>query len=347
MLAGATGVAHALFSASTASTGTSVGTKRIFPGAHTYAAWSIGDASSSVEVNASEPLSAAGDGRTTTTGAWGTAFAANRWYQADYANVLPDGVAVSVATVRLTLSSTTGTTCVWFEVTRRSNGFPVASRGSPTTPFGCAGTTATTLTSQINEVTTTTVADDLRVRVYGRNTASSTAVLDELTITGTTVYGPYSLLPVVTTNAATGTSVVNRWSVATAGDGSVYGSASNWKGTYDPGRWIRFAFPAEVPTAATVTSVTFDHTYRDQDGVSACYWFEVYAGTTLIGSHGSTTVPYCSTGLAYRTDSIPLPEATTAAAANSLSLKLFVWDGSGTKRTQHDAATLTVNYYLN
>lgn len=347
VLALATGAAQAVFSRSAFSAGTTLTTKRIFPGAHTVAAWSIRDASGGAEVNGSEPLSSAGDGRTTTTGAWGAAFAANRWYEVDLADSVAGGLATSSATLRVTLSSPTGTTCVYAEVRRRSTGAVVATRGSTTVPLGCATVTATTLTAAIPEITSTTVADDLRVRVYGRHTLATTSVLDEITVTGSTPFGAFSLMPVMATDAATGTATVTRWGLATAADGAVYGSASNWKGGYDAGRWIRFGFQPDVPTGATITAVTFTHTYRDQDGVSACYFFESYAGTTMLATHGSTGGAYCTSGAAYRTEVHPLPEVTTPALANSLNVRLFIWNGSGTKRSQHDAVTLTVSYYLN
>lgn len=345
-IAAATGAAGALFARSVSSSGTAVTTKRIFPGAHTAAAWSVRDASGGVENNGNEPLSSAGDGRTVTTGAWGTAFAANRWYEADLSDHLATGLAASSITLRITIASPTGTTCVYAEVRRRSTGAVVATKGSTATPLGCVTALSTTLTATVPEVATTDVADDLRVRVYGRNTLSSSATLDEITVTGSTPYGTFTLLPVVATNAATGTAAVTRWAMTTAGDGAVYTSASNWKGGYDAARWIRFGFLPDVPTGATITGVTFTHTFRDQDGVSACYWFEAYAGTTLLAAHGSSSAAYCQSGTAYRTEVHPLPEVTTPAQANSLNVRLFMWNGSGTKRTQHDVVTVTVSYYL-
>lgn len=346
LVAGATGVAEALFSRSAAAS-IAVGTKRIFPAAHTWSAWSIRDAAGGgAEANTSEPLSAAADGRTATTGNWSTAFAANRWYEVDYPDVLPGGVAVTAATLRLTYRSTSGTTCVHVEVRRRSTGAVVATRGTSASPLGCTGTATATLTSPIAEVTTTDVADDLRVRVYGRNTSASSAVLDEVTITGTTAYGPYSLLPVLATNAASGSGLVSRWALAAAGDASVYASVANWSNTFATSRYVRFSFAAEVPTGATVTDAVFTHTYRDQGGSSACYWLEVYAGASLVGTHGSTAAPFCATGTGYGTDTIDLTGVTTAAAANALTLKLYMRVASGTRRVQHDRVTVTVRYHL-
>ena len=346
LIVAGTGVADALFNRSVAA-GTTIGTKQVFPGSHTWSAWSIQDASGGGSpVNASEPLSAGSDGRTTTTGNWGTAFATNRWYEADFANVLPDGVSVTDATFRLTFRSTSGTTCVYVEVRRRSTAAVVATRGSSASPFGCAGTTTTTLTSQITEVTTTAVADDLRVRIYGRNTSGSSAVLDEVTITGTTAVGPYVLLPVLETDAATGSASVTRWPLPTA-DGTTYTSANNWSNTFTTARYVEFGFAGEVPTNATVTDAVFTHTYRDQGSVSTCYWLEAYAGTTLVGTHGSAVAPYCGSGSVFNTDVIDLTGVTTPAMANSLTLKLYMRVNSGIRRVQHDAATLTVTYYVN
>lgn len=345
-LIGATGAAHAIFAHTAPSTATTISTKRLFPSSHTVAASTVRDLSGGPDLNASEPLSAAADGRTAASGAWGVSFSASRFYDVDFPDVLPDGLAVTTATLALRFASVSGTTCVYLEVRSRSTGAVLGTKGSAVTPLRCAGTAVTTVSIQLPELATTAAADDLRLRVFGRNTASAAATFDQATVDGATPFGPFTLLPVRTTNQATGTPTVTNWSLAGAADGSSFLSAGQWKPNYDVTRSLRLTFPAVVPTDATVTAATFTHAARDVDAVSACYYFEVLAGATLLGTHGSPAAPYCANGGAFVTETVALPEVTTAAAANSLTVRLFVSNGSGDKRSEHDLATLTVRYHV-
>lgn len=349
LLVGMTGVAGAMFSRSTTHPGTTIGTKRMFPATYVLVPSSLRDASGgTAESVANEPLAFAADGRTTTTGAWPTVATTTRWFEVNYPNPLPGGIAVSGATFDLTFSSATNnTTCVWFEVRRRSTGTVVNTHGSSASPVACTGAATSTTSTGLPLLVNTGLANDVRVRLYATNSAGAASVIDRATVTGSTPYGAFTLLPTSATDATTGTPTTTRWSLAATGDSSVYTNVINWKGSYDATRYLRIAYPSVVPSGVTITSARFTHTYRDQDGVSACYWFEVYSGTTLIGTHGSVTVPYCHNGLTYKTDVIDLPEVNTTAVANNLSLKMYVWDGSGNKRTNQDEATISIGYYLN
>jgi hypothetical protein len=71
----------------------------------------------------------------------------------------------------------------------------------------------------------------------------------------------------------------------------------------------------------------------------------VYSGSTLIGTHGSTAPPVsCNfSNATWQTDTVPLPEVASAAAADRLSVKLYV-NRNGTGKSSHDLAQLQLTF---
>ena len=340
-------VASAAFTSSAASPGVTVATKRIFPGTRTVAISTLRDASSGAAVDASDPVAVSGDGRTLQTSNWANAFSAARYVDFDYPPPLAGGLAASGVSFTFAVASVqNNTTCYWFEVRSRSTGTVLGSHGSTAAPVGCAGTAMVTTSTPLPEVTTTDAANDLRVRVYGRNSAGRASVIDVATVSGSSPYAPFTLSEASLTDASSGTPVSLPWSLAAAGDGSVLTSAANWRPTFDAARYLELDVPASVPAGAVVTGATFTHAYKDQDGGSACYYVESYSGSTLIGTHGSAAAPYCNNTAGFVTDSISLPEVTTPAMANSLVLRLYVSNAGGVRRTQHDLATVSLSSHL-
>jgi len=124
---------------------------------------------------------------------------------------------------------------------------------------------------------------------------------------------------------------------------------SNWAKTFSQTRYLKAVFPADLPSGATVTAASLIHTYRDSTGsATVCYYVATFTGTTQLGTHGSTTSPYCNAGSAYVTDTISLPEVNTGTLANGLIVYLPIWDsGNSTRRSQHDQISLSLTYYLN
>ena len=348
-LASATvGTTMASFVASVSGIATPLSTARVFPTALTVPAWDVRDASGTGEVNASYRVAFAGDGLVTQTSAWSTSFTATRYLQFDYNVASAPALATSGVAFAFTYaSSNNNTTCFYFDVRRRSTGNVVATHGTATDPVSCnAGTTLLTATTPLTEVTSSDVANDLRVRVYETNSGSLTTQVDAAVVTGSTPYKTFTLYPTSYTDASSGTATVSTWPL-TRLDGTVYGVASNWTNQFATTKYLKFAFPGYVPSEAVVRSVTFNHTYRDQDGISACYYFEVYSGSTLVATHGSASAPVsCNNGASYVTDAVPLPEITTPALANALTAKVYVKDSSGSKKTQHDVVTLMVDYWV-
>lgn len=79
---------------------------------------------------------------------------------------------------------------------------------------------------------------------------------------------------------------------------------------------------------------------------TTCYYFEVYAGATLLATHGSTGSPVsCNSAGSYASDAIALPDVDTGIKANTLTVKLYVRN-SGGGQSLHRVASLGVTYSL-
>jgi predicted ribosomally synthesized peptide with SipW-like signal peptide len=179
---------------------------RVFPGVRTTSAFLVGDASGGgAEADRSSPFAIPGDGRTVATGAWDTAFAGGRYLAFDLGAPLPANVGVAGATFDLTLSSASpsGTMCLYAEARRASDDGLLAAYGGPGSPLACvAGTTPIAVAVPLPVVATTDAANDLRVRVYGRDSAGAPSVIDEATVSGSGAGAPFTLYPVRFRDAA-------------------------------------------------------------------------------------------------------------------------------------------------
>jgi hypothetical protein len=345
-----TSLAFAGFNSLTSGGPTTISTKRIFPAGRTTPSFDIRDASAGgAEANLAS-TDAYTDGLLSTTGNWDLAFSSSRYLELDYNNPLPGGLAVSGASFKFTFSSNASgdTACFYFEVRRTSTDAVIGTHGSTGSPVACDSTgMQQATTTSIPEVSTTDVANDLRIRVYAYENQQAPIFFDLATVSGSTPYSSFTLYEVKSVDASTGSPATTQWGPAVAGDGATYQSASVWATAFSSTQYLKFAFPAYVPTGATVTAVTFNHTYRAAAaGADTCYYFEVYDGAALLGTHGSTSSPVScnSSATTYVTDDISLTEVNSVAHANNVLIKLFV-KSSGSAASEHDLATLTVNYY--
>lgn len=206
------GVSLALFTAQ--STGTGVfGTKTIFPGQRVTPAFEVSDVSSGSAVDRSSPFRAASDGRTSTTSAWSTSFDPARDVEFDLNGPLAVGVPVTSATFDFRMASSgAGQACFYLDVRRISTGATLATYGSAGSPLGCVtGSTLTTFSTSIPVVTSTDLADDLRIRVLGRESTGASMVIDLATVTGSTAYQTFTLYPIVERDSADGTTETLPW----------------------------------------------------------------------------------------------------------------------------------------
>ncbi len=340
----------AAFSSSTSNGPNSFGAKRIFPTSPTTAAWDLRDASSGTEANSSDVLSF-NDGLIKTTGNWSSAFSTTRYLDFDLGAPLPPGLSVSGATFDFRFADNVSgdTASFYFEVRRLSTNTVIQTHGSSGTPVGSVtGTTQQTFSTAISEVNTTDIANDLRIRVYMKESASKAVRVDQGTVTGSSPYASFTLYENSSTDASTGTATTTAWSLAGSG-GTAYTDATNWATSFSATKYLKFTFPAYLPTGATVTSVSFSDAYKTNAGSSSttCQYFEVYNGASLLATHGSSGSPYScnSSNTTYVTDTVSLTEVTTATAANNLIIKMY-FKSSGAVKSQHDLATVTINYYL-
>ena len=128
---------------------------------------------------------------------------------------------------------------------------------------------------------------------------------------------------------------------------SAYTSSSGWATSFNPSRYIAVDFPAYVAAGSVVAGATFTHTYRSAtSGDTTCYYFEVYQGGTLIGTHGSPGSPVsCNATWSWATDVVPLPEVNTVGRANNVRIVMYVRN-SGGGRSLHRLMTVGIDYSL-
>lgn len=313
-------------------------------------AWNVRDASAgTAEANVSDATAFANDGRSTTSQNFATAFSTSRYVQAGFNSALPAEGTVSAVALNLNFAGTVAgdTTCFYFDVRRASTGAVVGTYGSAAVPIDC--TTTTTFkasTTLLPEVTTTAVANDLQVRIYARSTGSRPLKLDLATVSGISSGQAFTLYETSIVDSATGAvTSTTPWHLHAA-DAAAYTTAGSWATSFAANRYLQMYIPAYVPPTASVQSVSFKHAYLStSNGASVCYYFEVYSGASLIGTHGSTAAPVsCNSSTSvWQTDNVSLPEVTSVAAANGLSIKLYAKRSkSGTSR--HDLAEVQIKY---
>ncbi|HKP89741.1 MAG TPA: hypothetical protein VJT75_07160 [Thermoleophilaceae bacterium] len=316
----------------------------------TTSGWDLRDASSGTESNQSAQP-AFQDAITFTSGLWPAVFNTANYLDFEPNAPLRPGLAVTGAAFnfRYAAAAAGETACYWFEVRRASTNAVLGTHGSAGTPVGCTtGTALTSVSTNLAELSTTDLADDARVRVYGRESASKSMTMDVATITGSTSSPSmsFTLYTQNYTDAAAGSPTTYQWSLAGTG-GLAYTTTNNWTAAFSASRYLKVTFPGYVPSGATVTGGTFKTSYRPtQSGRNACYYFEVYSGATLIGTHGSTASPVsCNSTSTYQNDSVPLSEINTPARANGAIVKMYYWiSGNQTRTTDHDLAQLLVDY---
>ena len=338
-------------------------TKRIFPGPRSVPAQDFRDASSGAESNKSDGLSYA-DGvvdATSTAIASGT----NRYLEYTMNSAQPGGLSISSPVFNFRLASAggaqAGNACFWFDV--RSGGSLIGTHGSYAAAAGCStGTTQTSFSIAIPEVTSTDQANGLVVRVYPWETGTKTKVvnIDLATIGGSTPYGAFTAYEIQSVDDTSGTPATTPWMLATV-DTATYTAASNWPSAAPvTTKYLKPTFEPFIPTGSVVTGATLTNVWRASaavtNGGSLCYYLETFTGTTSLGTHGSAASPQACTnsGTVFITDTVSLPEVNTAAKANGVVIKLYYWisplcGGAGNPacvKSVTDRAQVTFSYYL-
>jgi autotransporter-associated beta strand protein/VCBS repeat-containing protein len=165
---------------------------------------------------------------------------------------------------------------------------------------------------------------------------------------GSFTYTPntgYSGLDTFTYNVTDGYLASSDATVTINVTSTAYLSSSDWPTAFDGNRYLSLTFPSYVPDGSEVTGATFRHSYRSETaGDTTCYFFEVYNGATLLGTHGSAGTPTsCNATSSFATDTVALPEIASVADANAVTIVLYVWN-SGGHSSLHELATLRVDY---
>jgi hypothetical protein len=312
-------------------------------------AWEVGDASSGTESNRSEAHAFANDGRTATSGSLLSGFDSSRYLQFDYNDPLPSGQDISGAAFDFDFAAGGGgqTACFYFEVRRISTGTVIGTHGSAGSPVDCqTGTTLKATTTSLPEVDTSQIADDVRVRVFVDNSLLGGITRDLATVSGALASTPFTLYETTITDTTGLTTSTTPWGLAASSDSAAYQSTNNWPSSFSASRYLKLSFPAYLPSGAPVSDVSFRHAYRSATLGTTCFYFEVYSGVDLIGTHGSSGSPVSCNGSSstYVTDTVSLPEVDTAAEADDLSVRLYLRNSTGLSASQHDLAQVEITY---
>jgi hypothetical protein len=368
-MAALTATSLALGSFSSGATGgpMTVSSKRIFPGSRSTFPGDLRDASSGAATNKSD-LVDYDDARPAVTGSWAAAFSATRFYQLDFNNPRPAGVPASSVNFNIKYAgNTSGNACIYkIEVRRASDDSLLGTLDHSASPLCSTGTTYRVVNEDISSlVTTTDLANDLRIKIFGYETAARPWNIEYATVTGTS-YATWTLFEKSTTDQSTGTATTTPWAIATAeatGTATTsYASASAWPSAATTTKYLQVTFDhPDLPAGAVVQSVTLKNIWRPSSAVTnggtLCNYFEVYNGATLVETHGGNsqaTAQSCdNTNATWQTDNVTLSLVDTVAEANSMTIKFYYWIpncGNGQKpaciTSVTDQVQATFTYYL-
>ena len=111
-----------------------------------------------------------------------------------------------------------GNACIYkIEVRRASNDSLLGTLDHSAAPLCSTGTTYRVVNEDISSlVTTTDLANDLRIKVFGYETGARGWNIEYATVTGTS-YASWTLFEKTSTDQSTGAATVTPWSIATAG----------------------------------------------------------------------------------------------------------------------------------
>jgi len=345
-----TSVALAAFTSTVTGGGMALSTKRIFPGVRSAWPWDVRDASGGgAETNNSDALSFA-DTVTSTTKNWSSSFSATRFDDFDFSSGKPPGIPISSATFNFTFapSRASDNACFYIEVRRASTNALLGTHGSSGSPLSCAnlGAQVAATVDVSAEVTTTDIANDLRIRAYANQSGNKAIKIDIASVSITTPYSNATMFETRWDDEANAASTAVLWPFV-ATDGTAYASAASFATTFNAARYIKLTPNESVSTSATISSAQVQFAYESSTaGDTTCWYFEVYNGATLIGTHGSSGTPVsCNATASFVTDTVSIPELNTPAAANNVVLKIYM-KNSGGRKANIDLAQLDVNYYL-
>lgn len=191
---------------------------RIFRGERTTSAFAVSDVSSGTPADRSSTTAFASDSRYFTTRSWSSSFSSSRYMELDLSAPLPAGLSVSNASLALRFASNagSGSVCVYVEARRASTGAVLSTHGTSGSPLGCtSGSTYSTVNVPLAAaVSSTDIANDLRIRIYARDSAADALRLDRAAVVGDTPYITFTLYPTLTRELYSGVTEVLPWGLA-------------------------------------------------------------------------------------------------------------------------------------
>jgi hypothetical protein len=326
-----------------ASISVSIATARVL----TTAPYSVTDLSSGSASDASNAL-AFDEGVKVSFLPWPAVFSATRYVDVSFSSPLPTALTTSGMAFNLTFASTsTNTSCFYFQVLRRSTNEVLGTYGSAANPLTCSASGAVARTStSLAGITTTAMTNDLKIRLFGNNVGGGTTAFDLTTISGSSDAG-FTLYPTTTSDINGASSSIAPWSLE-GDDGALLTSGAGWDVAFSATKYLRLGFPSYVPPGASAISATFSHSYKSATAAgTTCTYLEIYSGATLLTSRGSASTPLsCNATASFQTDTVSLPEIDTVAEANGVVIRVYTRSTGGTRKSLHDAARITINYSI-
>ena len=349
----AVGTTVAGFTATTSTTGPSFAVKRIFSAARTDSSWTISDRA---DGSASDESAATAYADTLfhTTKGLSTTWSTSRYIEFEYASSsIPAGLDPTSVTFDLDFADAGGgggeTTCLYYEVRRRSTGAVLGTHGSSGSPFACETTqtwnrTSTDITSEVPDAAT---AGDLAVRVYVQNSsATKTGRIDLAVVRFKRYTRSWTLRRTRMNDQSDGVAATTDWGPFAA-DGAYFETTGNWSNAFSGTRYVDYTIASNVPSGASVTSASLKYRYKSTtSGDNSCWYAQAISGGSVIGTYGSSGSPVsCNATTSFVTDTVSMPEVNTGPEASDLTIRVFM-SNSGGRKTQTDLLEVTTNYSL-
>jgi hypothetical protein len=289
---------------------------------------------------------------------------------------LPDNVVASNVVWHFSFASATAgdSTCFYVVVRNLTTNTNIGTHGSTGSTLGCVGTTATTYSVALSEITNTSVIKDhIAVRVFMKN-AGNKVLYDANWITGDLMYNngtqSYDSFEVFGYDRYANQAVtvsppwLSSWGLAKFNDGTnstsyVVTSGGNIPasatGTPDPTKYLEFDQPPSpwagfIPTGATITAsnikISFDAAVAS--GANMCVRLDIYVGG-VNQLNAKSTGAGCSTGNAANTQFTVDTSSiiSTPAQANNVYVRASVGNTGTLAKIAVDYVALGVTYSLN
>jgi hypothetical protein len=339
------GKTFSAFSKTTSNASDRLQSARIFPHDRTVVAQKISDASGAAANDATNPVAYA-DSLLLTTSAAATTFASNRYLDIELAGYVPDGLTPTSVQAEIDFGDNNidaQRSCLYFETRRASTDAVLNTWGSPASPLACnSGTIPTPVTQTLTAVTSAAIANDLKLRLYFSDEGANAVLISRVVVRFVSLGHTWTVRPIAGSDSLDTTPGALQWGLAKA-DGSSWQNSTIWPAAYNAAKYVTFGFPDAVPASAIVSAASFEYRWANNAAGTHCFYFEVYNGATLIGTHGSTGSPFCTSSTTQATSTVSLPEVNTPDRANNATVKLYVWGGG---RTNFDLVALHHSYQL-